>query len=165
MRLGLLSIGLVLGGSHMLAQDAPCGLAKMTDEIQATYPPIGRVAHVEGVVVLIASFAPNGDVVESHVITGSPILVPATTAYVSAWKANATTGVRNCPVVVTYKLTGTSVECGTPEDRSAEPPIAARIDVQHVTLSAPAPCFIVTRDPAPWRVHHFLWHTWYSKSA
>ena len=150
----------------MTAQEPPCGLSKMTEGTAPDYSPIGRAAHVEGTVILIASFSPDGKVLETRIVSGPKVLEGAADHFVRGWKANAYGGERNCPVVVKYRLVGTSVECDTIEDHSQKPSIPfARSDFQHVTISARSGCYTVTRDPASYKEHHFLFHRWYSKSA
>ena len=128
---------LMIGASALSAQPvANCGLTAVTETTELIYPPIAKAADVSGSVIFIASFAPDGTVSDLKVLSGAPMLAGNATKYVRGWKANAATGVRNCPVVITFRAVGQEHECAA----NAEPTKPAlkavsRQDLQHVTIT------------------------------
>ena len=129
----LLIVG-TLGLSAAHAQAPPCGLTSITEGSAPIYPPIAKIAYVEGDVILMVRFARSGTVEAVHELSGPPMLrIPATT-FVKTWQANPYTGPRECPIVIKFELT-----TGTCDNRPSEPmaPIS-RIDVQHVVIRARA---------------------------
>ena len=128
---------LMIGASVLSAQPvAACGLTAVTESTELIYPPIAKAAHVSGSVIFITSFAPDGTVSDLKVLSGAPMLAGSATNFVRGWKANTATGVRNCPVVITFRAVGEEHDC----DAKAEPPKPAleavsRQDLQHVTIT------------------------------
>ena len=125
--------------ASVCAQTAPCGLTSVRETNALNYPPLMKVAHVQGTVVLLATFDRDGNVTQIKPISGPGMfkgvfgmLKNAATDFVQGWHANAFTGPRECPVVVKFELSDTHT-CETPP----EPAIPyERIDLQHVTLRA-----------------------------
>jgi TonB family protein len=54
--------------------------------IQPDYPPLARVAHIEGIVTFTADVGPDGSTANFSVQNGHPMLRSATEKAVSAWK-------------------------------------------------------------------------------
>lgn len=54
--------------------------------VQPTYPPMARVAHVQGAVVLAALIGKNGTMEHVQLISGHPLLVQAAVQAVSQWR-------------------------------------------------------------------------------
>jgi len=54
------------------------------------YPPIARVAHLEGVVIIDAVISENGDVVQARAVSGPGLLIPAALKAVMQWKYEPT---------------------------------------------------------------------------
>jgi hypothetical protein len=91
------------------AQSAPCGLTSMAETKTLAYPPIMKVAHVQGVVVLLATFDRDGNVTQIKPIYGPGMfkgafvmLRDAATEFVRGWHANPYTGPRECPVAINF---------------------------------------------------------------
>ncbi|RXH57059.1 energy transducer TonB [Granulicella sibirica] len=104
----------------------------MTETSAPIYPPIAKAAHVEGNVILMASFAKDGSVADLQVLSGHAMLKGGTIDFVKGWKANAYPGPRTCPVVVSYVLK---------TDHTTQ--VEGRTDVQHYTvLQKPAAIFM-----------------------
>jgi hypothetical protein len=123
-----------------LAQANTCGgLISVTESGVLAYPPIAKAAHVEGLVILLATFKTSGEVAEITVVSGPIMLIPSATAFVRGWQANSYTGPRTCPIVVRY--IARHVGCG----ESAGDDTFTRQDPQHVTLEAG---FVPLCDPA-----------------
>jgi hypothetical protein len=112
--------------------EAPCGLEAMSETTEAVYPPIAKVAHVNGVVVLIASFNADGSVTQVNVVNGPELVKKAAAQFVQGWKANPYSGPRACPIAITFVI--------GPAD------LSGRQDVQHYTVAGLAPCLC---DPSP----------------
>jgi hypothetical protein len=138
------------------AQTASCGLTSMVAAADPQYPPIARAAHVQGTVVMMASFEKEGRVDTVRVLSGPTILQSSAVAYAKSWTANEYGGPRECPLALTFVF-----------DDSIYPQqtIAKRLDLQHVyvkTLSPPCLCdpggVLETR-------HHFLFIPWTSTSV
>jgi hypothetical protein len=109
--------------------EPPCGLNTMRESAVATYLPLARAAHVQGVVVMIAEFGTDGAVTKIRVLNGPEMLQSGAVDFVKSWRANTYTGPRTCPVVVTYTLGSSSQTSGK------------RIDPQHYTVvGAEPPC-------------------------
>jgi TonB family protein len=81
---------------------------------QPKYPPLARAAHIEGEVRLEFVLNQNGDPSSVTVISGHPILVPATVATVKAWKfefpENAFQEGRKYETTFAYKLAKKEIE-------------------------------------------------------
>ena len=59
--------------------------ARLLHEVQPSYPPIARQAHIAGTVELSATIAPDGTVKEVRVMSGNPLLVNAAVTAVKQW--------------------------------------------------------------------------------
>jgi TonB family protein len=116
--------------SACLAQQAACGLSKMTEAGAPVYPPIARAAHIQGNVILLVTFKTTGEVEKIDVATGPEMLERATTDYVKGWRANAYSGPRTCPIVIAFHLL---------RENEKTTPGVVRQDLQHVTLNSSTP--------------------------
>ncbi len=58
----------------------------LVHQVQPTYPPIARTAHIQGQVLLEAEISKEGDVVNLHVISGPPMLQASAIDAVKQWK-------------------------------------------------------------------------------
>ena len=125
----------------------------MTETVAAVYPPIGRAAHVSGVVVLVASFDLDGRVTEVHAVSGPVLLRVPAEAFVKGWHADPYTGPRSCPVVVEYRLAG-GVRCTEDDAKGAAMPQTGRIDTQHFVVGGYA---LALCDPAATIVRRKRW--------
>lgn len=113
------------------AQTTPCGLTSMTEAAAPQYPPIAKVAHVEGTVILMARFSSSGNVEHITELSGPALLRKASVASVKTWQANEYSGPRECPIVLNFQLSYGADMCDIPP----EPPVPyERIDPQHVTV-------------------------------
>lgn len=122
------------------AQSVPCGLTSMTETAQLVYPPIAKAAHVEGPVILLATFAQDGTVTTTTTIHGPKMLEAAATTYVKSLRANSYTGPRQCPIVVTFHMQGGPRSCDAPTDQGTYIPRFEHIDLQHVALTVKPAC-------------------------
>lgn len=117
----------------------PCGLRSMTEMVAPIYPPIAKAAHVSGMVIVLAEFDTNGQVIRVDVRSGPEMLKSAASTFVKSWQANEYTGPRTCPVVITYELES-PLDCEIRQNITV-----TREDLQHVTVHAAAPMLC---DPA-----------------
>ena len=78
-------LGLVLLCAVALAQDDTSG-RKVKSKVAPSYPEIARKMGLTGTVKLQLLIAPNGNVKETKVIGGHPILVNAAMDAVKKWK-------------------------------------------------------------------------------
>jgi hypothetical protein len=113
------------------AQTAPCGLTSITESTPLAYPPIARAAHVQGPVVLLATFERDGSVSRVKIVS-APLLLDqlmgrVAADFVKGWKANSFSGPRECPVVVQFVI---GAETNNPKVS------VSRIDSQHVRIIA-----------------------------
>jgi TonB family protein len=155
-RLGSLAIFLAGGFAAQTntayAQTGACGLTSIHETTPLIYPPIARVAHVSGTVVLMAKFKTSGEVEDVRILGGAPMLQKAATSFVQGWRANEYTGPRECPVAITFRVEGIPKGCDDIHYKS-KPPFVVRDDVQHVTIVSPALC--VNVDAVGKRGHRF----------
>jgi len=110
------------------AQQGACGLTAMTETATPIYPGIARAAHIDGPVIMLATFKTNGEVEKGEVVSGPKMLQAAAMDYVRSWRANPYTGPRTCPIVITFSKS-------RPATQNNPPPVV-RIDPQHVTLNS-----------------------------
>jgi hypothetical protein len=75
-------------------------------------------------VIMIATFEPEGKVRQINVISGPQLLRQPAIEYVKGWHASEYSGIRNCPVVVNYLLDQNGIEGYR----------FVRVDQQHVTV-------------------------------
>ena len=64
--------------------------ALLINRVEPTYPPIARVAHVSGAVVLSAVIAADGSIQSLHVVSGPALLVGAALDAVRQWRYKPT---------------------------------------------------------------------------
>jgi hypothetical protein len=144
------ALAMLIGSMALCAQEAPCGISSVQETAELKYPPISRAAHVEGSVILLTTIAHDGTVVETKPISGPMMLREAAIAYVKGWKANTSDGSRQCPIVITFRLTGpTDKECGSDDDKPLPSYPSKRTDVQHVSIARENICIRTIRDIAP----------------
>ncbi|HEY6414212.1 MAG TPA: energy transducer TonB [Edaphobacter sp.] len=122
--------------------EEPCGLRSMTDTTPLPYPPIARAAHVEGIVILMATFKLSGEVQSVEILSGSPLLRGPASAYVQGLRANQYGGTRTCPMVIRHVL--------QPLDSETRP--IEKKDIQHVTIYANQLPVYTIHDPAGKRI-------------
>jgi protein TonB len=60
--------------------------AELVHQVNPTYPPLARQAHVQGVVVLEATISREGTIEGLRVVAGHPLLTPAAVDAVKQWK-------------------------------------------------------------------------------
>lgn len=133
-RLASILIASSVGLCAAHAQTAPCGLTSITESTAPVYPPIARIAHLNGAVILMVRFNLDGTVQTIHDLSGNPMLALAATNFVKSWQANPYKGPRECPIVIKFELTA-----GTCAATLSDPvaPLS-RIDLQHVIVRAKA---------------------------
>jgi len=125
MKTALLFLG--LSTTAAFAQPNTCGgLTSVTDGAQPVYPPIARVAHVSGMVIMLVSFKTTGEADTVQIVSGPLMLQQAATDYIKLWKANSYTGPRTCPIVITY--IASAIDC------KPSPGSVIRTDPQHVVI-------------------------------
>jgi len=81
----LLGSVVLLSVSMMLAQDAQ-GTRKATIRIKPAYPDLAKRMNVSGTVKIEVSVTPDGEVKQSKVIGGNPVLISAAEDAVKRWK-------------------------------------------------------------------------------
>lgn len=104
------------------AQPRTCGgLDTVKETVSPLYPPIARAAQLQGVVIVMTSFRPDGVVSSAELLSGPKLLQTSAMRYVQGLLANTFTGPRTCAIVVRYELDekGSSVD---------------HIDPQHVVI-------------------------------
>ena len=159
-RRNLLFLGVaifVAGAMNAGAQTSNCGgLTSTKATTQLVYPPIARAAHIEGTVILLATFNPDGTVARTRQVAGAPMLQKASSLYIQALQANTYSGPRECAFVINFRLVGPSEECGGPnDDLQVDLPSMQHPDAQHFVLTLKNSCVTVMRDPASKIIHRF----------
>jgi outer membrane biosynthesis protein TonB len=72
----LLTVGQFLHPAPSFAQQVRmAGKRKILTQVKAVYPPLARKMNLTGIVKLVAIVAPDGTVVRTEVLGGSPVLV------------------------------------------------------------------------------------------
>ncbi len=131
-------------------QSSSCGgLSSTKATTQPIYPAIARAAHIEGAVIYLATFKPDGTVAETRLVIGSPMLQSAASTYINGLRANLYSGPRDCAIVLTFRLVGLVEECGGPnDDLRVDIPSVEQPDAQHYVLTLRNSCVTIMRDPA-----------------
>ncbi len=148
---------LLVGAMNAKAQTSTCGgLISTKEATRLVYPAIARAAHIEGTVILLATFNQDGTVARTRQVAGAPMLQKASELYIQALQANAYSGPRECAVVITSRLVGPSEECGGPnDDLQVDLPSIQHPDAQHFVLTLKNSCVTIMRDPAAKIIHRF----------
>jgi TonB family protein len=134
-------MSLALSAAH--SQSASCGLTSIQESTPLNYPPIAKAAHVSGTVVLLATFDLTGKVTNVKPISGPLMLQGTAIDYVKRWQANSSTGSRECPVAVIFRVVGVAAECGSKDDHSnISLDSFQRLDLQHVVITRGVSCFV-----------------------
>ncbi len=131
-RLALLVAGCAAWALPSPAQSvAGCSLGKVKERLPAQYPIAlsGRV--VEGMVTVLAAFAPDGHVTSSKAVSGPQTLQFEARAYVQGWRADADSGQRQCAIVLDYRFDGSQGVCSKNTQVSVRP---ERLDDTHVWM-------------------------------
>ncbi|HZQ44723.1 MAG TPA: hypothetical protein VFA99_15825 [Acidobacteriaceae bacterium] len=122
---------LLLAGTALLpAQSASCGITRLPESGTKFYPPIAQAARVSGTVVLLASFDHNGNAKVSRMLQGPPMLQPAAVRLIEASKSGASTGSRECPIVISFELMNPD-SCDIPPE--PHQPVSSK-DPQHFVV-------------------------------
>jgi outer membrane biosynthesis protein TonB len=115
------------------AQSAPCGLTSMRETKTLNYPQLMKLAQVQGVVVLLATFDRDGNVTQIEPISGPgmfkgafAMLRDAAMEFVQGWHANPFTGPRECPVAINFILG---------QENEKPHTTITRVDLQHVQIT------------------------------
>jgi hypothetical protein len=77
---------------------------KLVDYEDLTYPPVGRTAHVEGVVVIRAKLNDQGKVTDAVAISGNEVLIPASIENAKRWRFQPNSE-RAAIIVYNFRLT------------------------------------------------------------
>jgi len=101
-RLLLGSVVLLLSVSMLLAQEEE-GTRRAILKVKPAYPELARRTNVSGIVRLEVSVAPDGEVKQSKVLGGNPVLIQAAETAVRHWKFEA--DARQTVERVTFRFT------------------------------------------------------------
>jgi hypothetical protein len=115
------------------AQSAPCDISSLQTLKPVLYPPIGKVAHIQGTMIFMATFSPFGAVTAIHALSGPELLKKPATDAILTWTANPYTGPRECPLVIEFRLVIPKDVCDS--TTAPEPSFFAR-DNQHFVVRA-----------------------------
>ena len=138
-----------LGVSGAGAQEKACGLQNIQQTASLVYPPIGRAAHVRGTVDMLVTFAQDGLVTAVRPLAGPSMLRPGSEAFVRAFRANPYPGSRECPIAITFRLTGMpNRECSPQGEKPAAAPVVESSDPQHYAITHNLPCVVTMYSQA-----------------
>lgn len=157
-RFGFCVLPLICLPALAVRAQSACDVFDAPTPATLTYPANSRAAHVQGQVILLLRLATDGKVLQATPVSGPSLLAQPTAQYATHWSAVSFSGPRECPVVVSFALTGPADrECGPNEEQAAKSPLVQRIDPQHVSVSAENSCLSFTHDPSGKHVHriHF----------
>ncbi len=76
----------------------------LIDKVDPAYPPLARQARIQGTVRLMASIGADGRITHLQVISGHPLLVPATLEAVKQWVYSPVASVESFVVDVPFSL-------------------------------------------------------------
>jgi len=77
---------LVVATPHRVRMSQGVTSGLLIRRIQPVYPPVARIARIQGEVVLKAIINVNGEIENLQLVTGHPMLVPAALAAVRQWR-------------------------------------------------------------------------------
>jgi len=140
---------------------ASCNLTSAHDTVTLSYPPIARAAHVEGIVVIHATFSSNGDVEQAQMTSGAAMLEKPTLNYVEGWKTNPAEGSRDCTISVAYHLAKPTFSDGC--KATYAPRQIVRSDIQHVAITDAAAGECDPMEVISFIRHRFLFFHWNTK--
>lgn len=121
---------LLLAGTLVHAQSAPCGITRLPAADARFYPPIAQAAHVSGIVVLLAAFDHDGKPRVSRILQGPPMLQSAAVRFIEASRSEPSAGSRECPIVISFDLADTH-SCDVPPEPTQQ---FSTKDPQHLAV-------------------------------
>jgi len=85
------------------AQAPPCGITSIVYANELVYPPIAKLAHIDGTVILMVRFSLDGRVENITELSNSNLMLHnAATAFVKSAQANEFSGPRECPIAINF---------------------------------------------------------------
>lgn len=151
------AVAFLFVATSAISQSTACDIASITSGKPLEYPPIARLAHISGMVIVKTRFASSGKLTNAMILSGPEMLRASALSFASRLQVNPWDGYRECPIVITYRIQG-ETSCVL-----LLPATIETVDVQHFTaIGSP----VQTCDPTTTvsRIqHHFLFFHWYSK--
>ncbi len=108
-----------------------CNLGAVKERVPAQYPLQLQGRIVEGTVQLLATFAPEGHVTVTKVLSGPAPLRFAAESYIHGWRAEKSDTPRQCTVSVDFHFDGSQGACNPRVEVHAR---AEHIDDTHVLV-------------------------------
>lgn len=108
-----------------------CSLGRISERVAPQYPVQTEARPVTGVVSVLATFAPDGRVTSSKVITGPAVLRFESEAYVRGWRAEPSSDVRQCAITLDYRFEGAPYACNSHNTVHVR---ADRVDETHIIM-------------------------------
>lgn len=123
---------LCASASPARAQDPlACNLGSVKERVPAQYPVQLQGRIVEGTVQLVATFAPDGHVTSTRVLSGAPPLRFAAESYVRGWRAEKSDTPRQCSLSVDFHFDGSQGACNARTEVHAR---AEHVDDTHILV-------------------------------
>ena len=100
--------------SHPCRAQEPiaCTLGRVSERVAPHYPDTLNGRALQGVVSMLATFAPDGKVSSSKVFAGPSALRFESEAYVRGWRAEPSEEPRQCTITLEYRFDGSQGVCG-----------------------------------------------------
>ncbi len=108
-----------------------CSLGRVIERVAPQYPMQTESRPIEGLVSIFATFAPDGRVTSSKVITGPSVLRFESESYIRGWRAEARSDVRQCAITLEYRFEGAPNACNSHNTVHVR---AERLDDTHVLM-------------------------------
>ncbi len=151
--------GFLFAGLAMNAADAQtrwCSMKRVEGKLD--YPPIGRAAHVSGVVISRVVFRPTGEVVAVERISGPVILSDSVEKQLRTWTISAEAiGEELCQSLVVSTFALDEPKDDAPQQLISEPSVfRTSVNSFSIVISDPAGCLRIKRRwlrPTAWFRH------------
>lgn len=125
-------LGLFVATGLLRAQDPlSCSLGSVKERIAPMYPTQYQGRIVEGSVQVLATFAPDGRVTSSKVLSGPSELRFTAESYIRGWRADKSDEPRQCSIAVDFRFDGSQAACGRRTEVHAR---TERLDDTHVLV-------------------------------
>ena len=109
--------------------DLDCSLGKIVERVPPRYPIQLQGRIVEGVVSVLATFAPDGHVSSSKAVSGPQSLQFEARAYLNGWHAEPSSAQRQCVIHIEYRFDGSQAVCAKDRDVSVRADRQSETDV------------------------------------
>jgi hypothetical protein len=141
-----ITLGLILTCQFAAAADARwCTITEKRDTDALVYPPIARVAHVDGIVIQRINFTSAGKVLSVESISGPQMLATSTARQLKTWHLQTdATGDQDCQslILVRYRI---YLDDPPPTEEHQSTPGMFQISIDGLSLVISDPAATITK--------------------